>query len=278
MEDFNPKRIASLQPSATSTLDSLGLIERVVACTRHCFAVSPHLSRANVAVIEDSWTAQAEQIIAAEPDLVITSVPYQAEAVAQILAAGIRVLALAPRSLFDVYADIVAIGNLTGAGNGGIQLVREMQEKIASVRQRTEGKLRARVFCEEWGKPIMASQPWVAELIDAAGGIFIGHPGAAIEPESIQDAAPEVLIFAWCGVGDRVPMEKVIKEREWKDMPAVACQRVFTIRDEVLTTPGPPLVTGLLALAHAMHPDLFPSAPDFMGTKIMRRLGPPVLK
>jgi ABC-type Fe3+-hydroxamate transport system substrate-binding protein len=30
----------------------------------------------------------------------------------------------------------------------------------------------------------------------------------------------------------------------WKDVPAIRRKRVFVIRDELLNTPGPPLVAG----------------------------------
>jgi iron complex transport system substrate-binding protein len=278
MTNFVPKRVASLQPSATSTLDSLGLVDRVVACTRHCAAVSPHLDTAAVSIIEDSWTAQAEQIVAAQPDMVIASVPYQTEAIAQILAAGIRVLALAPRTLADVYGDIATIANLMGMAGRGEELIGYIREEVDAVRARAAQANRRTVFCEEWGKPIMVSQPWVAELVEAAGGTFLGTPGGTALAKGIRTDDPDVVVFAWCGAGDRVPMEKLVFEREWQGMRAVETGAVFAIRDEFLTTPGPPLVTGLLAVAHAIHPEMFPAPLDFSGTKVMRRLGEPVVK
>ena len=69
---------------------------------------------------------------------------------------------------------------------------------------------RPRVFCEEWGKPIIASQPWVAELIEFAGGNFVGEPGKTYPAEDVAQAQPDVLLAAWCGAGDRVPLEKIV--------------------------------------------------------------------
>ncbi len=59
---------------------------------------------------------------------------------------------------------------------------------------------------------------------------------------------------------DRVPLEKIIAERGWKGLKAARTGRVFCIRDELLNTPAPTLISGLHALAHAIHPKLFPSA------------------
>ena len=111
--------MVSLQPSATVTLAQLGLLDRVVACTRYCKDVCPELAFRDVTIVADSWTAQAEQIAAARPDLVIASVPYQLEAVAEILKSGVRFLGLAPRSLGDIYSDIALIAGAMGAPDRG---------------------------------------------------------------------------------------------------------------------------------------------------------------
>ncbi len=257
-------------------MECLGIIDRVVACTRHCAAVAPNMSQ-DVCIVEDSWTAKTTEISAAKPDLVIASVPYQVEAIAQILAAGIRVLALSPRTLADIYGDITGISNIMGVSERGAELIRSMRQKVDEVRARLRGERSRRVFCEEWGKPIMTSQPWVAEIVEAAGGQFVGHPGTTVSPESVREADPEVIVFAWCGAGDRVPMEKVVSQRNWQEVAAVKTGDTFVIRDEFLTTPGPPLMTGLLALAHALHPGVFPTPPTFGETNVMRRLGEPVI-
>ena len=169
-----PKRVVSLQPSATVTLDRLGLLERIVACTRYCADVCEGIQDLDPVIVSDSWTAQAEQIVAAHPDLVIASVPYQLEAVAEILKAGVRFLGLAPRTMNDIYADTMAIAGVMGEMMGGAELVEEMKSAIARVHAKTAAARRPRVFCEEWGKPIIHSQPWVKELVEAAGGDFIG--------------------------------------------------------------------------------------------------------
>ncbi len=180
--EFTPKRVASLQPSATVILRAIGCLDRLVACTKWCADVCPELGGMHCAVISDSWTAQATQILASHPDLVIASVPYQLEAVAEILKAGIRFLGLAPRTLADIYTDIGTIAGMMGALENGEAVIREMKREIQAVTEKLAAndaqKRPPRIFCEEWGKPIIVSQPWVAELVKAAGGDFVGVPGA----------------------------------------------------------------------------------------------------
>lgn len=255
-----PRRIACLQPSATVILDGIGELRRVVACTRYCADVVPGVANGSRAILADSWTADAAQILSVEPDLVIAAVPYQEKAVSEILKSGARFLGLAPKTLADIYTDIAMIAGAVGARDRGEQLIADMQREIDEVRARTSGLTRPRVFCEEWGKPVIASQKWVAELVDAAGGEFVGTPGKQIAPEEVSRVDPDVIVTAWCGAGDRVPLEKIVRDRRWEQISAARNGRVFCIRDEYLNTPAPTLVQGLYALAFAIHPELFPAA------------------
>jgi iron complex transport system substrate-binding protein len=255
---YSPQRIACLQPSATVTIEAIGELDRIVACTRYCLDVVPALAARRPLILSDSWTADAAQITAANADLVIASVPYQEKAVGEILKAGIRFLGLAPKTLADIYADISTIAGVVGVPERGADVIRAMQQHIQQVRARVAGSPRVRVFCEEWGKPIIASQPWVAELVEAAGGIFVSEPARTISSEEVLRLDPEVIIAAWCGAGDRVPVEKIISGRGWDSTSAAATGRVYCIRDEFLNTPAPTLLHGLDALAWAIHPELFP--------------------
>jgi iron complex transport system substrate-binding protein len=257
MSDYTPRRVVSLQPSATVILRDLGKVDRLVACTKYCAEVCPEV-RGKTAIVADSWTAQSKQIRDAHPELVIAAVPYREKAVSEILKSGVRFLGLAPRSLADIYGDIAAIAGIMDAHEEGNSVIDKMRAAIENVRQRTGNLPRPRVFCEEWGKPLIASQLWVAELVEAAGGEFIGKPSAQTDAATVEAAAPEAIIAAWCGAGDRVPLEKIIHQRKWGNISAVANRRVYCIRDEYLNTPAPTLISGLHALAAAIHPECFP--------------------
>jgi iron complex transport system substrate-binding protein len=252
-----PKRIVSLQPSATVTLHSLGLLDLVVACTKYCGDVVPEVNDGKRLIVHDSWTAQSAQILAAKPDLVIASVPYQEQAVIEILKAGLPFLALSPHSLADIYSDMAMIAGIVGHPDRAEKLIADMQREIENIRQlcsaNTPLREKPRVYCEEWGKPLIHSQLWVKELVEAAGGEFIGEPGKHTDPETIRAANPDVIIAAWCGAGDRVPLEKIIRERQWQETTAAKNAGVYCIRDEYLNTPAPTLIKGLHALAYAIH-------------------------
>lgn len=258
MLSHTPQRVVSLQPSATVILASVGRLDRLIACTKYCVDVCPEVNSGGRAIVADSWTAKADEILAVRPDLVIAAVPYQEKAVTEILKSGARFLGLAPKTLADIYTDIATIAGIVGESDRGEQVIAKMQQEIEEVRRQSHGADRPRVFCEEWGKPLIASQSWVAELVEAAGGEFVGTPGAQQTAEEVLRQNPDVAIAAWCGAGNRVPLEKITSDRGWNEMTAVKGNRVYCINDEFLNTPAPTLVSGLRALAAAIHPDRFP--------------------
>lgn len=255
-----PLRIVSLQPSVTVILRELGCLDALVGCTRYCAELCPEVIERKIARVADSWTAQAEQISSLRPDLVIASVPYQEKSVAEIMKAGARFLGFAPKTLGDVYGDIMVVAGLMNVSDRAAAVVERMQKAIDEVQSKTRELPKVSVFCEEWGKPLIASQPWVQELVVAAGGEFIGTPGAQVLPEEIAARRPEVWIAAWCGAGDRVPLAKIVEQRGWHEIPATKNRRVYSIRDDYLNTPAPSLLLGLRALAAAIHPRHFPQA------------------
>jgi iron complex transport system substrate-binding protein len=254
------RRVASLQPSITVTLRDLGLMRYLAACTKYCIELCPELKNSGIAVIEDSWSAQTEQILSAKPDLVMASVPYRMESLAEIMKAGVPCLCLSPKTLADVFLDVLHIARIMGAEHRGLALVTRMEREIERVRRITSELPQPQVYCEEWGKPLIHSQPWVAELVRAAGGEFVGQPGKQVTEEEVAAADPEVIIAAWCGAGDRVPLEKVAGRRGWRETRAVREGRVYCIKDEFLNTPASTLLQGLHALCAAIHPELFGGA------------------
>ena len=63
------------------------MLDRIVACTKYCLDIVPELRDGSRLIVEDSWSAKSEEILAAKPDMVIASVPYRLESVAEIMKA-----------------------------------------------------------------------------------------------------------------------------------------------------------------------------------------------
>jgi iron complex transport system substrate-binding protein len=250
-------RIAALQPSISIILDRLGALDTLVACTRYCVEAVPALAERPITIVKDSWSCTTDEILAAQPTLVLACVPYRMESLAALLKAGCPVVSLAPHTLAHIYADIRLIGSIVHRVARAESVVAEMQQEIASTSTKTANDgLRPIVYCEEWGKPLIHSQPWVAELVEAAGGQFLGDAAKQTTADAVATADPDAMVFCWCGAGDRVPLERVIERRGWQHLSAVRQGRIFCIADEWLNSPAPSILLGLRALAAALHPSL----------------------
>jgi iron complex transport system substrate-binding protein len=263
-------RIASLQPSITITLAALNKLDALCACTKYCLEALPELATRTPHILHDSWTANTEEILATKPDLVLASIPYRMESLAAILKSGLPVLTLAPHSLADIYKDIRLIAAVVDAQPEAESLIAEMQFALKATRNRSERRTQTPiVYCEEWGKPLIHSQSWVAELVEIAGGRYLGEPGAHTTAEVIAEADPDVLLFSWCGAGNRVPLERVIAQRNWHHLKAVQERRVFCIPDQFLNTPAHTLLQGLACIAATTHPNLHPPHPDLIQLQLI---------
>jgi iron complex transport system substrate-binding protein len=259
MEHTSKPRIVSLAPSATRILWELGAAGHLAGVTRWCKDVVPAEAIEDLPVVGDCWNLDAEAVAQLKPDLVIGSVPYRAEAVEGILKQGLRFLAKSPRTLDDIYGDIRLLAGIVGKQNEGEKLAGRMQSRIAAVRERTAAfENPPRVYCEVWSNPLRSAQPWVEELVEAAGGKFVPYPaGRQVGSEEVIAADPEIIVLAWAATGDRARPDVVRKRPGWKKVSAVRDDRIHVVRDETLNTPAPILLEGLNALAAFIHPEIF---------------------
>ena len=124
-------RIVSLAPSATSILCEIGAKKLLVGVTKWCCDVAPV---AGLPRVGDCWRMESvADVVALRPTLVIGSVPYKLETVGKLRQEPLNFLAMNPRSLADVYADIRLVGGIAGRGGAAERLVRKMQREFAEI-------------------------------------------------------------------------------------------------------------------------------------------------
>jgi iron complex transport system substrate-binding protein len=248
-------RIVSLAPSVTSILLALGAGKELVAVTKWCKDIADIGARPQVG---DCWKLDINEVMGLKPSLLIGSVPFAQETVAAILQQPVAFLALNPRSLADIEENIHSLGRLAGKSKRAEQLIRKMRKEFSAVAKSARAlsqRGRPRVYCEAWPHPRISSPPWVAELVEIAGGAFVVRPGQRVDDKTIARAKPDVIVLAWAATGDRAKPQSALRNSHWKNAPAVKSGRVVVIRDELLNTPGPPLVRGAHELLRAIHPD-----------------------
>ncbi len=246
-------RIVSLAPNVTSILLALGAQRELVGVSEWCKDVAEVGRRPQVG---DCWKMNIGDVMPLKPTMLIGSVPFAPDTVAKILAEPVTFVAINPRSLADIERDIRTLGRIANRPANAEKLIAKMKQSFAAVAQAARAKRKGRgprVYCEAWPKPRISSPPWVRELVEIAGGRMIVAAGQRVTDEEVARAKPDVIVLAWAATGDRAKPATALRNPAWQDVPAVKNRRVFVIRDELLNTPGPPLVEGAWELLRLIH-------------------------
>jgi iron complex transport system substrate-binding protein len=163
-------------------------------------------------------------------------------------------LALNPRTLADIEGDIRLLGGIAQRTAAAKTLVKKMRCTFSQIEKKARRyKTRVRVYCEAWPNPRISSPPWVAELVNLCGGEMAVPAGEKVTKAQVAAARPEVIVLAWAATGAKAVAQQAYKVAAWKDVPAIRNQRVHVIRDELLNTPGPPLMEGARGLWKVLH-------------------------
>jgi iron complex transport system substrate-binding protein len=247
-------RIVSLAPSATSILCAIGARRLLAGVTKWCCDVAPV---AGLSQVGDCWHMEsAADIVALRPTLVIGSVPYKQETVGKLLEQPLNFLAMNPRTLEDVYADMRLLGGISKRAAQAETLIRKMRSEFSAIaRAAKKLKRRPRVYCEAWPNPRISSPPWVAELVNICGGEMVLPSGEKVADAQVAATRPDVIVLAWAATGGKSDPGQAYRVETWKDVPAIRERQVFVMRDELLNTPGPPLMEGARELSKLLHQD-----------------------
>lgn len=293
-------RICSLLPSATEIIFALGLGDSLVAVSHECDyppAASrlPKITRSNIpsnvpsseidlrvsAALETQgslYELDLPLLASLQPDLILTqrlcdvcAVSFDlVQAAVKSLPSQPEILNLEPRSLEDIFQNVLMVASVTGSEAAGAKLVGLLRQRVDAVRVKTAAlKKRPRVFCMEWVDPPYCGGHWMKELVEIAGGCDelanLHQPSRRIEWKRVLEFAPEVIVLTCCGF-DLVRAEQEVAILAGfegaPELPAFQAGRVFaTDSSHFFARPSPRIVDSLEILAHLIHPELFAPPP-----------------
>ncbi|MFL7890996.1 MAG: ABC transporter substrate-binding protein [Anaerolineales bacterium] len=258
------QKVVSLAPSNTEILFAIGAGDQVIG--RDEFSDYPQ-EAANIPSVGGGFgDYNLEAIIDLEPDLVLAAEINTAEQVNSIADLGIPVYLLAnPKTIDEMYANLLTIAELTGHQETVQNLVGELQNRVAKVDAVTAtADQTPTVFYElDATDP---SAPWTAgagtfidTLIARAAGENIAadlegnYLQLSIEEILVRD--PQVILLGDAAYG--ITPESIEERSGWSNLSAVRNNRIYTFDDNLVSRPGPRLVDGLEQLARLLHPELF---------------------
>ncbi|MEA2664121.1 MAG: cobalamin transport system substrate-binding protein [Candidatus Eremiobacteraeota bacterium] len=247
-----PQRVVSLVPSLTEDLFALGAGARVVGVSN--YADYPPAAR-RLPVVASFASVDAERIVALRADLVL-GITAQAGIAADLRRTGIPVRLLRDDSLDDVYANLRAVGDLTGTRARAESLVRALRARTAALaRTRPARKRPPTVFVVLGTAPIftVGQGSYIAQLLALAGArnaaADVRVPYARYSAEALLARQPDALV-----VDPAVGLAGVLDRAPWNALRAVREHRVYTLPDPaILERPGPRYNVGLAWLIRILR-------------------------
>ncbi len=290
-------KICSFLPSATEIVYALGLGESLVGITYECdypeearqktivvnTRLKPSADPADIDRQVSEFMARGESLYRIEtgilkeiqPDLIVTqdlchvcaASPDDLGSALSVLPRAPKVINLNPRTLEDVWNDVLTVGRAAGCEEQAQAVVAGLRGRVQAVeRAVAAAPSRPRVLCLEWLDPPCIAGHWVPEMVERAGGEDVlgrtGEPGYRGDLTSIIQSAPDVIVVMPCGYHLREAVEQFRGTHfppGWPNLPAVAQGRVYvTDASSYFSRPGPRLAGGVEILGHILHPDRVP--------------------
>ncbi len=252
--DAAPRRVVSLAPNLTEIVFLLGKGGVLVGDTRFCDYPPAAALLPKVGGVTDP---DVERVVALSPDLVLATMDGNPrEKVRALEELGIPCFAVAPQDLRAVLATIERIGALLGdapRGRAEAERLRHRADEVRAAARAERGPLPAVLFVLSTS-PIIAAGAgtFLDELVRLAGGRNAAgqlpgrYPRLAVE--DLVALRPDLILVAGMTGVERFPAEVT----RWKEVPAFRDGAVITLDGDLVTRPGPRLVTGLERIAQAV--------------------------
>ena len=278
-------RLLSLLPSATEIVYELGAARALVGVTHECdypegvrslprvTAAKIHPAMESGAIdalvreqLDDSgtlYTLDMDLLRELRPEIVLTqqlctvcAVGYATvHAAMRSLPDPPQVVNLEPKNLEDVLGTIIHVGELLGLRDEAIARVDALRERLAAIPRFAEPP---RVLLLEWLIPPFSAGHWMAELVEAAGGIPVlanrGEYSRQLSWDTINAASFDVVAVSCCGfdveramrdIETSNPLHELLRERP-------SLRLILFDGNHFFSRPGPRLVESAELLHHAL--------------------------
>lgn len=245
----SPQRIVSILPSLTEMVCQLDQCQRLVGVDR--YSTWP-ASIAKLPRVGGGLDPNIEAIVALRPDLVLAGT--SSRAAERLVALGIPVLALEPKTHADVQRVLGKIGQVLEVQDAQ-RIWRQIDAGVSAAAQSLPGSVRqVRVYFEVNRGPYGAGEgSFIGETLARLGARNILPaslgPFPKLNPEYIVRANPDVIM-----IGER-NAEGLMQRPGWQNIRAVREGRVciFPVDEsDVLVRPGPRMADGARLMARCL--------------------------
>ena len=257
------RRIVSLAPNLTETIYALGLQDRLVGDTDYCDFPPEARQKPKVGgVINPSL----EAIASLHPDLVLVTKLNRLETVNALDSLGIPSYATDPHTVEAIIVSTERLADLLGASETGAAVGKDMQRRIATIKDRLNSVSPRRVLFVVWTEPLISigKQTFIADALQHAGAVSVidsSQNWPQINLEEVVHLQPEFLVFAESHPNNAAHTADTLAYLPgWRVLDAVKRHRFAVISDAV-NRPAPRITSAIEDLARQLHPEAFVESP-----------------
>lgn len=259
----NPKRIVTTAPNLAEILFALGLGDNISGVSIGSDFPAAAAQKPRIGTF---WQPNIEAVIALRPALIVTlDFPQQKNLASRLSTMGYNCLTLQIESVSQYFDSVSEIGKATGKEDVAEELTEGIRKKLyeLSARIGRNDKLKVLWVVQRQPLRVAGTETFVNELIELAGGInAIGktiHKYPPIGSEQVIASRPDIIIEPSMGTKD-LTGQKIQAMKFWskfKNIPAVAHDRIYCIDGDNVSQLGPRLYEGVEAIAKCVMPEIF---------------------
>ncbi|MCZ9891030.1 ABC transporter substrate-binding protein [Brachyspira hyodysenteriae] len=257
------ENIASLTPSATDIILSLGISDKIIAfdSTSKEILYTNNIDVSNIPVF-DMLNPDSEKIIAMKPDIVFVnnfSVFSGKTSLDSIKASGICV-AVIPSSdtIKSIEDDITFLGNVLNKSDAASNIINIMNKNIENIRTIGESiQNKKKVYFEIAALPNLYSfgtNVYIDDMINIIGASNVfsdKNSWISTSEENILFSNPDI-IFTSVDYIDN-PTEEILRRKSWQNINAVKNKDVYYIASSSLPTHN--IVNAMIMMAKYAYPN-----------------------
>lgn len=253
-----PERIVSIAPTPTEILFAVGAGSLVVGVDG--YSDYPAATQ-NITKVGD-YELNIEQIVALDPDLILSSDLVPEADLAMLESNGIPYMIIADKTISDVFASIKLVGDVTGHSVDAARLVASLKARMAAVTDLTlaPNVTSPKVYIEYYPYWTFGPGSFGNDLIELAGGTNIAtnktNEYVEITNEFVVSQNPDFIIYT-TGTYMINNETEIVGRQEWNTTNAVKNMDVYPLDDNLISRYGPRIIDGLEQLAAIIHPELF---------------------
>ena len=247
--DAPAQRVVALSAADCELLYAVGAGDALVGRGEYCDYPAEVL---DVPSVQSGYDTNIEQIIALEPEVLLMSTMAQTEEqVAQLEAAGIRVVVSDAQDIAGVYTALEMIGTLMGREAEAAAVAEEMRAGLAELAEQAAGAGRS-IYFEvsplQWGLWAAGDGTFMNEVAELLGleNIFADVDGwAEVSEEAVIARDPDIIVTITMYYGEGpTPEEEIAARPGWENVSAVQSGAILNLPDNELSRPVPRLVEG----------------------------------